>query len=465
MSAPADVTSEVLDLPELEIPEVAWALPILIGAVALGLLAWRLASSKSSARAVVLSETRWFSWLVRQRLFPRAAQILTLVGFVGLLASLSIPIIESKVVHPGLVLAWGVWWNFFLLSLALGGRSWCSICPIFFISSELPHWGKKARFPFGLGAAAVVYAGLGVAITTLQVELDTEGTLILLGGLIVGGVVVNQIGPGYAFCRAACPALVFVSAFERTSLVGPRILPAREGTGLSCSLTGGLLPATALRSPELATTGCSLCLKCQRVGPALSGPGVRTGSGLSKPIATALFVSAWSGVLLELSHSRIFWTDLSFRVEQLVPTVALSTLAILAAGAAALALLGRAGAGPRASNLWESTMPLLLCLVVYMVLFSLSHHANWLVHYLDVLFGAPSPTWRTREGLVAPPLFNPQTLAAAGVALSVSGGVHALLSAVRRARAKEVPWRAVLVPLALAAAVAWIVYRPFMEGC
>ncbi len=465
MSAPAAVTSDLPELPELEVPEVAWELPALVGAVALALLAWRLLAPRRPTPSIVLLQTRWFAWLVRQRLFPRAAQIVTLVGFVGLLASLSIPVIEGGVVHPGLVLAWGVWWNVFLLSLALGGRSWCSVCPIFFVSSELPRWGRRLRFPFGLGAAALVYGALGVAITTLQVEMSTEGTLLLLGGLVAGGVAVNQIGRGYAFCRSACPALVFARAFERLSLVGPRVLPAREGTGISCALAGGLLPEAAARADELAPSGCSLCLRCQRVGPALSGPGQRVGADLPRPVATAIFVSAWSGVLLELSHSRIFWTDLSFRVEQVAPTAALSTLAVLVAGAAALALLGRAGAGPRASALWEATTPLLLCLVFYMVLFSLSHHANWLVHHLDVLLGAESPTWRSREGLVAPPLFNPGTLAAVGVALAASGGVHAALSAIRGARAGALPWRAVLVPVLLAAAVAWIVSRPFMEGC
>ncbi|MGC4121159.1 MAG: hypothetical protein QM765_42600 [Myxococcales bacterium] len=186
---------------------------------------------------------------------------------------------------------------------------------------------------------------------------------------------------------------------------------------------------------------------------------------MSTTLATAMFVSAWSGVLLELTHSRIFWTDLSFHVEQVVPSVALSTFVLLSAGAVALVLLGWAGGGGRAANLWEATAPLLLCLVGYMVLFSLSHHANWLVHHLDALFEAQSPTWRTREGLVAPPLFEPLTLGAAGVALAVSGGVHSILSVVRRARANEVPWRSVLIPVVLAAVVAWIVSRPFMEGC
>ncbi|MGC4121160.1 MAG: hypothetical protein QM765_42605 [Myxococcales bacterium] len=256
MSTPADAAAQVMDLPELDVPEVSWTLPVLIGVVALLLLAWRLVppSRNRSTRSLVLTETRWFSWLVRQRFFPRAAQIVTLIGFVGVLGSLSIPMLEGGVVHPGLVLAWGVWWNLFLVSLVLGGRSWCTVCPIFFISSELPHWGKKLRFPFGPGAAALVYGALGIAITTLQVEMDTEGTLLLLGGLIGGGIVINQLGPGYAFCRAACPALVFVRAFETTSLVGPRVLPAKEGTGISCSLTGGLLPSVAVRGPASPPT-------------------------------------------------------------------------------------------------------------------------------------------------------------------------------------------------------------------
>jgi hypothetical protein len=47
------------------------------------------------------------AWLVRQSLFTHAAQMLDLVGYVDLLASLSITVIEGGVGHTGLVRGWG----------------------------------------------------------------------------------------------------------------------------------------------------------------------------------------------------------------------------------------------------------------------------------------------------------------------------------------------------------------------
>ncbi len=445
----------VFEVPEVDLPEVAWWLPALV--VVLGALA--LAGRWVPARRVDLGETRWFPALVRVRVFPSGLQWLVLLAFLAVLAVLQLPRGELNTMPPGLALAWGVWWNLFLLSLLFAGRLWCSVCPIFFLSQRLPRFGRRLA-PWGSQAlAGALYLGLGAAIVLTGAEADPGSTTWLLGGLVVLGVLLNAFGPGLAFCRSVCPALVFARIFGRFALVGA----GRRARQLSCTLVGGPIPLD--EAAELAPSDCSLCLKCNRVQPVVSLPRHRLAPVEKGWIATVVYASAWSGVALEVAATRTFWAELTLLAERAVPTTPLAVGALVLGLAVLLSLGARLSAGARHPALWDALSPLLLCAMLYLVLFSTSHHLPWAAHHLGQALGGEGAAFRMRESVLVLPLWNPETLRPLGLTLAGVGTLHALVGVVARARAGELPWRALAWVLALGAAWAFLLSFPFVEAC
>lgn len=445
----------VFEVPEVDLPEVAWWLPALIAVVG----AVGLAGRWLPARRVDLGGTRWFAALVRLRVFPLGLQWVVLLAFLAVLAVLQLPRAEVSALPPGLALAWGVWWNLFLVSLVFAGRLWCSVCPIFFLSQSLPHFGRRLA-PWGsLALAGALYLGLGAAIVLTGAEADPVSTTWLLGGLVVLGVLVNAFGPGLAFCRSVCPALVFARIFGRYSFVGA----GRRARQLSCTLVGGPIPLS--EAEELPPSDCSLCLKCNRVQPVVSLPRRRPAPVEKGWIATVVFASAWSGVALEVAATRTFWAELTLFAERAIPTTPLAVGAMVLGLALLLSLGARVFAGPRYPALWDALSPLLLCAMLYLVLFSASHHLPWAAHHLGHLLGGEGAALRMREAVLVPPLWNAETLRPVGATLAGVGTVHALVGVFARARAGALPWRALAWALLLGAGWAFLLSFPFVEAC
>lgn len=216
-----------------------------------------------------LLESLWPQFLVRA---------LTLAGFVfAILAGLFGTVVGSH--NFAIIFVWIAWWSVFkLVFIPLGGRTWCSICPIPLPGEWMQQGGilRKNRRSFGLNrrwprrlkgawlqSGAFLLIGLFGALTITDARV-TGWVFVALFGLAFG---LSLIFERRAFCSYLCPIGGFSSLYAQMAPVEVRAID----TGI-CSRHGekscyqacpwGLYPV-AFRDSR----ACGLCMECLRACP------------------------------------------------------------------------------------------------------------------------------------------------------------------------------------------------------
>lgn len=190
----------------------------------------------------------------------------------------------------GVLLMWAVW-LFLLVSIItpLGGRAWCTICPLPMIGDFLqrrsfftPETGKTGmynnhfsglflKWPTWLSnnwLRLFVFLVLATFSTTLVASPKVSGFAVL--GLILVPTIMASIWEHRAFCRFVCPISVFITPFSELSPVG-----LRSRSGETCSRcrpkfcqngnNSGWACPYGLNTGELKDNNeCGLCLECVR---------------------------------------------------------------------------------------------------------------------------------------------------------------------------------------------------------
>jgi hypothetical protein len=230
-----------------------------------------------SARANLAAHPR-IRWLIESRWPLLLVRVLTLVGFAFtiLVGMLGTPVGSHNF---AIIFVWIAWWTALkLLFIPLGGRSWCSVCPIPMPGEWLQQGGllQKAsrrlglgwRWPrrlqgYGLQAAGFLMIGLFSAITLTRPSI----TAWVLLGLIVLAVVLSLIFERRAFCRYLCPIGGLTGLFAQAAPLEVRVLEpsvcashAQKTCYQECPW--GQYPL-ALKS----SANCGLCMECLRVCP------------------------------------------------------------------------------------------------------------------------------------------------------------------------------------------------------
>lgn len=215
-----------------------------------------------------LIESRWPQFLVRA---------LALAGFVfAIAAGLFGSAVGSH--NFAIIFVWIAWWSAFkLVFIPLGGRSWCSICPIPLPGDWIQQGGILAKGR-GLGlnlrwpkqlkgswlqSGAFLLIGLFSALTLTDPRV-TGWVFVALFGM---AIVMSLVFENRAFCSHICPIGGFSGIYAQTSPVELRVLDteicAKHGDK-SCyhACPWGLYPV-ALRD----SSACGLCMECLRACP------------------------------------------------------------------------------------------------------------------------------------------------------------------------------------------------------
>ena len=216
-----------------------------------------------------LLENRWPQLLLR---------VLTLSGFVF---SIVAGLIGSRVGSHNfaIIIIWIAWWTALKLAfIPLGGRSWCSICPIPLPGDWLQQggilptrrqrfglnlrWPKKLRGAW-LQAGGFLLIGLFSAVTLTAPQV-TSWVLIGLFALAFGLSIVFE---HRAFCSYLCPVGGFSGMYAQLSPVEVRVIDKEicaKHEVKSCyqACPWGLYPL-AFRD----SAACGLCMECLRTCP------------------------------------------------------------------------------------------------------------------------------------------------------------------------------------------------------
>jgi hypothetical protein len=204
-------------------------------------------SANPFLRRLLLS--RWPQWFLT---------VLALAGFLyAILAGLFGTPVGNR--NLAITAVWIAWWAVLILILVpLGGRAWCSICPIPAAGDWLQRGGltnadgrrsrgKGLRWPRRLRNLWPQNVGfLLLGITSTVILTTPLVSALVLAGLLGIALIVSAIFERRTFCRYLCPVGGFIGMY---SLAAPLALRVKD-------------PGTLNRN-----AACGLCMECLRTCP------------------------------------------------------------------------------------------------------------------------------------------------------------------------------------------------------
>jgi len=225
-----------------------------------------------------LAKLPWLRPLIISRWPMFLVRTITLVGF---LLTILVGLFGSPVGSHNfaIIFVWIAWWTALKLAfIPLGGRSWCSVCPLPMPGEWLQQGGlvSKAKRRLGLGlrwpkrlrgywlqASLFLLIGLFSAVTLTNARI----TAWILLGLIGLAVVLSLVFERRAFCSYVCPIGGFSGIYAQTAPLEVRVKDkavCADHSEKTCYIEcpWGLYPL-ALRD----SSACGLCMECLRVCP------------------------------------------------------------------------------------------------------------------------------------------------------------------------------------------------------
>ncbi|MFZ3131589.1 MAG: cyclic nucleotide-binding domain-containing protein [Desulfosporosinus sp.] len=147
--------------------------------------------------------------IIKKGLFPDAVQKLVFVAFIYIVLA-SLTGLKIFGVAPEM-LVWSLWWPLLTISIALGGRIFCSVCPISFtaklfqkikmFSRPVPNIVKK--FDFVIITFLFVLVFWFEEVTHIRTSPTITGLLLVC--ILSGAVITSIIFQRQTWCRHICP--------------------------------------------------------------------------------------------------------------------------------------------------------------------------------------------------------------------------------------------------------------------
>lgn len=225
-----------------------------------------------------LAQIHWLRPVIASRWPLFLARSITLAGLVfTILAGLIGTPVGGQ--NFAIIFVWIAWWTALkLLFIPLGGKSWCSICPLPMPGEWLRQGGLVSKGPgrIGLGfrwpkrlrgywlqTGLFLTIGLFSAVTLTDARL----TALILAGLLALGIGLSFLFEKRAFCKYVCPIGGFSSLYAQLAPFEVRVRNLDLCTShaeKTCyqECPWGLYPV-ALRD----SSQCGLCMECLRVCP------------------------------------------------------------------------------------------------------------------------------------------------------------------------------------------------------
>jgi NAD-dependent dihydropyrimidine dehydrogenase PreA subunit len=220
-------------------------------------------------------------WLRAVLANPWPQFLLRVVMLMGFVFTITSALLGSRIGSHnfGIIMVWIAWWTTLKLGfIPLGGRSWCSICPIplpgeWMQQGGIMEKGKRGlglnlRWPKALRGSWLQSGGfLLIGIFSAVTLTDPRVTGWVLVGLFAMAIGMSLVFEHRAFCSYICPIGGFSGMYSKAAPVEVRVIDkeicARHGEK-SCyqACPWGVYPL-ALKD----SSPCGLCLECLRACP------------------------------------------------------------------------------------------------------------------------------------------------------------------------------------------------------
>jgi len=231
-----------------------------------------------------LTKVPWLKRLLVSRWPLFLLRAATLAGFVlTVVAGLAGSPVGSH--NFAIIFVWVAWWTFLkLIAIPLGGRAWCSVCPIPVMGEWMQQgalvepggrglglgrpWPKRLR---NIWLPTGVFAVIGLFSAVILAQPRVTGWVLL--GLIALAVVLGLVFERRAFCRYVCPIGGFIGLYSRVAPVEVRVRDRavcathQEKTCVTGNAQGYGCPWQAVPLALTQNTNCGLCMECLRSCP------------------------------------------------------------------------------------------------------------------------------------------------------------------------------------------------------
>lgn len=232
----------------------------------------------TSPRRIDLYHISWIRLLFERRWLQFLIRALTLAVFVFTIAA---GLFGSQVGSHNfaIIFVWIAWWTAFkLVLIPMGGRSWCSVCPIplpgewlqqgGILENHSRRLGLNLRWPKRLRGSWLQSGGfLLIGLFSAVILTDARLTAWILLGLFGLAVGLSLIFERRSFCSYLCPIGGFSGIYAKTAPVEVRVIDtaicaAHDEKTCYQNCPWGLYPV-ALRD----SSQCGLCMECLRSCP------------------------------------------------------------------------------------------------------------------------------------------------------------------------------------------------------
>ncbi|MBI5300809.1 MAG: 4Fe-4S binding protein [Chloroflexi bacterium] len=256
-----------------------------------------------------LTKFRIVRWFVDQRWFQYSLMLPNLFFFVIIMlaAFFGTPVGNANF---AIIFVWIVWWAALkLILIPLGGRSWCSMCPIpapgewidhrAFIKkgNEKPlaiarkNWPKQLRNLWTQNATF-----LAVALFSAIILTRPWATGVVLLAFFIGAIILSYVYGRRIFCRYVCPVSGFIALYSMAAPVEVRVKDpdlCRKHVEKDCvcgNESGYGCPWMEYPGNLKRNAYCGLCTECLKTCP-------KNNVGLNlRPFGSDLFIAQGRGV-------------------------------------------------------------------------------------------------------------------------------------------------------------------------
>lgn len=236
-------------------------------------------------RADLLARAPALKTLLRSRLFQPALQLAMLAVFtLAILTGLLGTPVGSR--NFGIVFVWIVWWALLIIVLVpLGGRLWCTICPIPAPGEWLQRRGivrrtpgklhtLHQRFPRRLKNMWLQNLGfLTIASFSAIILTQPQVSALVLLALVIVAVALSVLYDNRVFCRYVCPVGGFIGLYAMLSPFELRVRDCKtclEHSAKDCVVgneRGYGCPWMVYPGKLARNTYCGLCFECIKTCP------------------------------------------------------------------------------------------------------------------------------------------------------------------------------------------------------
>jgi NAD-dependent dihydropyrimidine dehydrogenase PreA subunit len=220
----------------------------------------------------------WVRLLLENRWPQFIARTLTLLGFIfTIFTALTGTRVGSH--NFAIIIVWIAWWTLLkLVFIPLGGRSWCSLCPLALpgdwlqqggiLSPGKRKYGLNLRWPKSLRGSWIQSSGfMLIGIFSAVTLTDPRVTGWILLGIFSLPVLMGMVFEKRAFCSFICPIGGFSGMYAKLAPVEVRVIDKEICTRhahKTCyqACPWGIYPLALKNS-----SACGLCLECLRACP------------------------------------------------------------------------------------------------------------------------------------------------------------------------------------------------------